>query len=288
MSSWWDRDGTEGTGKEEDFPHSDANLNAETSPMKPESAAVLKDVLQIDNNIVRCAICGGSNGFEWCRSCQDWCVCYCCGQCYDCVQAKVFDHRADGLEGPEYDDLNDEMEARAARFMLPKTKAKFHSATADDRFEKYKARQEAKAAANQELFRGAAAAYSGAQGGAVLEYYEDEEEEDSWYSSEEFLQLHNGAGAQGQAPIQAAEENGTQFVQQQDASNIAKIFDTDACGICVNDFGMEGVVKVVCDPCGHVFCESCILTVRASNIHQIPLCGICRGEITRVLKYGNN
>jgi len=284
MSSWWDRDGTEGTGKEEDFPHSDANLNAETSPMKPESAAVPKDVLETDNNIVCCDICGGSDGFEWCHSCQDWCVCYCCEQCYDCVQSKANDPQEDGLEGPEYDDPDDEMEARAARFMLPKTKAQFHSATADYRLEKYEARQAEEAATNQALVRGAAAAYSGAQGGAVLEYYEDEEEEDSWYSNGEFPQQYTGAGT----PRQAAEENGTQFVQQNDASNITKIFDTDACGICVNDFGMEGVVKVVCDPCGHVFCESCILTIRASNIHPIPLCGICRGEITRVLKYGNN
>jgi hypothetical protein len=312
MSSWWDRDGSEVTGNEEDFPHSDANPNAETSPIE-SSAVAQEDVLRKDNNIVCCDICGGSNGFEWCHSCQDWCVCYCCEQCYDCVQSNANDPHEDGLEGPEYDDPDEEMEARAASFMLPKTKAKFHSATSDYRLEKYKARQKEEASANQALFSGAAAAYGGTQGGALLEYYEDEEEADSWYSRGEFPQQYTSAGAPRQAaeesgtqfvwysrgefpqqhtgtgaPRQAAKESGTQFVQQPDVSDITKIFDTDTCGICVNEFGMEGVVKVVCDPCGHVFCESCILTIRASNFHPIPLCPICRGEITRVFKYGNN
>jgi len=200
------------------------------------------------------------------------------------VQSKANDPHEDDLEGPDYNDPDEEMEARAASFMLPKTKAKFHSATSDYRLEKYKARQKEEAAANQALFSSAAAAYGGTQGGALLEYYEDEEEADSWYSRGEFPQQHTGTGA----PRQAAKESGKQFVQQPDVSDITKIFDTDTCGICVNDFGMEGVVKVVCDPCGHVFCESCILTIRASNFHPIPLCPICRGEITRVFKYGNN
>lgn len=255
--SWWDHDDSpvpEKTSPSEKIMGVAAtNYTLTLSPMQIAEKEL--------DNIVRCEICGGNEGFKWCASCQYWCVCVCsdCKQCNYCVDATDEDEW--DIEGPNYIDPDEELEARAAGFMLPKNKQAYHDTNAEYRLEQYSERQ-AKATAEAKYYTETENPY----------YYKDEDE--SRFVEEEDNDVEEEDDEESWVEQQA------KIVHKYVSERPEKIFDTYKCCVCIQDFGTKGLVKVICDPCGHVFCSSCIL--------KIQNCAICRTEIISIFKVGQN
>jgi hypothetical protein len=69
----------------------------------------------------------------------------------------------------------------------------------------------------------------------------------------------------------------THTTVQEDSTNCTEhVYQDNECPICLNDF--SSLTLVVCDPCGHVYCDNCI--------KRITICAMCRKHIVRVLKRG--